>query len=80
MSEDITPPCFAVAAIMFRCIVAYSSVYSDLLCDGGSSLVRLSALSSIKAVSNPAPRDKMSRFSARGLRLLSLLVYVWSVY
>ena len=78
-SEEDAPPCCAVAAIVFRRVLPCSSVSSDPIGDGGSSVVGLGALSSVKALSSSAPSDERSRFSARGSMSFSLLVSVLSV-
>ena len=79
-SEDVAPPCSVVAAIVFRRVLPGSSVSSDPIGDGGSDVVGLSALSSVKALSSsPSPSDERSRFSARGSRSFSLLVSVLSL-
>ena len=79
VSEDIAPPCSAVAAIVFYRVLPGSSVPSDPIGDGGSGVVGLGALSSVKALSSPSPSGERSRFSARGLMSFSLLVPVLSV-
>jgi hypothetical protein len=78
-SEDVAPPCSAVAAIVFRRVLPGSSVSSEPIGDGGSGVVGLGALSSVKALSSPSPNDDRSRFSARGSMSFSLLVSVLSV-
>jgi len=79
VSEDGAPPCSAVAAIVFRRVLPGSSVSSDPIGDGGSDVVGLGALSSVKALSSPSPSDERSRFSTRGSMSFSLLVSVLSV-
>jgi len=79
VSEDEAPPCSAVAAIVFRRVLPGSSVSSDPIGDGGSGVVGLGALSSVKALSSPSPSEDRSRFSARGSMSFSLLVSVLSV-
>jgi len=79
-SEEVAPPCSAVAANVFGQVLPCSSVYSDQIGDGGSGVVGLDALSSVKALSSPSPSDARSRFSARGSISFSLLVSVLSVY
>jgi len=79
VSENVAPPCSAVAAIVFHRVLPYSSVSSDPIGNGGSGVIGLGALSSVKALSRPSPGDKRSRFSARGEMLFSLLVSVLSV-
>jgi len=79
VSEDVAVPYAAIAAIVFRCVLPCSSVSSDPLGDGGSGVVGLGALSSVKALSNPSPSDERSRFSAKGSMSFSLLVSVLSV-
>ena len=64
---------------MFRRVLPGSSVSSDPIGDGGSGVVGIGALSSIKALSSPSVRDERSRFSARGSMSFSLLVSVLSV-
>jgi len=71
---------------LFRCsrhrvssCPASSSVSSDPLGDGGSGVVGLGALSSIKALSSPSPRDNRLRFSAKGSMSFSLFVLILSV-
>jgi len=49
VSEEDAPRCSAVAAIVFRWVFPCSSVSSDLNGDGGSGVVGLGALSSVKA-------------------------------
>ena len=78
-SEDVAPPCSAVAAIVFRRVLPGSSVSSDPIGDGGSGVVGLGALASVKALSSPSPSDDRSRFSARGWMSFSLLVCVLPV-
>ena len=65
-SEDLAPHCSAVAAIVFGRVRPISSVSSEPIGDGGSGVVGLGALSSIRALSRPSPSDDRSRFSARG--------------
>ena len=64
---------------MFRRVLPGSSVSSESIGDGGSGVVGLGALSSVKALSSPSPSDDRSRFSARGSMSFSLLVSVLSV-
>jgi len=78
-TEDVAPPCSAVAAIVFRRVLPGSSVSSDPIGDGGSGVVGLGALSSVKALSSPSPSHDRSRFSARGSISFSLVVSVLSV-
>ena len=79
VSEDVAPPCSAVAAIVFRSVLPCSSVSSDPLGDSGSGVVGLGALSSIKTLSSPSPSDARSKFSAMGSMSFSLLVSVLSL-
>jgi len=79
VSEDVAPPCSAVAAIVFRRVMPCSSVSSDPLGDAGSGVVGLGTLPSIKALSSPSPSNERSRFSARGSMSFFLLVSVVSV-
>ena len=79
MSEDVAPPCSPVVAIVFRRVLPGSAVSSDPIGDGGSGVVGLGALTSVKALSSPSPSDERSRFYARGSMLFSLLVSVLSV-
>ena len=79
VSQGVTPPCSVVAAIGFRRVLLGSSVSSDPIGDGGSGVVGLGALSSVKALSSPSPSDERSRFSARGSISFSLLVSVLPV-
>jgi len=79
VSENVAPPCSAVAAIVFGRVLPGYSVSSDPIGHGGSGVVGLGALSSVKALSSPSPSDDRSRFSARGSMLFSLLVSVVSV-
>jgi len=79
MSEDVAPACSAIAAIVFRRVLPGSSLSSDPIGDGGSGVVGLGALSSVKALSSPSPSDDRSRFSARGSMSFSLLVSVLSL-
>ena len=74
--EDLAPSCSAVAAIVFRRVLPGSSVSSDPIGDGGSSVVGLGALSSVNARSSPSPSDERSRFAARGSMSFSLLVSI----
>jgi len=78
-SEDVAPPCSAVAAIVFRRVLPGFSVSSDPIGDDGFGVVGLGALSSVKALSSPSPSDNRWRFSARGSMSFSLLVSVLSV-
>jgi len=78
-SEDVTPPCSAVAAIVFRRVLPGSSVPTDPIGDGGSGVVGLGALASVKALSSPSPSNERLRFSARGSMWFSLWVSVLSV-
>jgi len=77
--KDLASPCCVVAAIMFRRVVACSSLSSDPAGDGGSAVVGLGARSSLKGLSNPSSSDERSRFSAKGLMLSSLFFPVLSV-
>ena len=70
--------CSVVATSVFRLVLPWSSVSSDPIGDGGSGVVGLGALSSVKSLSSPSPSDERSRFSARGSMSLSLLVSVLS--
>jgi len=79
VSKEIAPPCSAVAAIVFRRVFPCSSVSSDPLGDGGSGVVGLGALSSVKAVSSPSASGERLRFSTRESMSFSLLVSVLSV-
>jgi len=79
VSEDLVPPCSAVAAIVFRRVLPGSSVSSDPIGDGGSGVLGLGALSSVKALSSPSSSDDRSRFSTRGSMSFSLVVSVLSV-
>jgi len=79
VSENVAPPCSAVAAIVFRRVLPASSVSSDPIDDGGSDVVGLGALSSPNALSSPCSSDERSRFSAKGSMSFSLLVSVLSV-
>jgi len=79
VSEDVAPPCSAVVTIVCGRVLPCSSVSSDPLGDGGSGVVGLGAVSSIKALSSPSSSDERSRFSARGSMSFSLLVSVLSV-
>jgi len=79
VSADDAPPCPAVAPIMFRRVLPCSSVSSHPRGDGGSGVVGLGALPSVKALASPSPSDERSRFSARGLMLFALLVSVLNV-
>jgi len=78
VSEDVAPGCSAVVIIVFRRVLPCSSVSCNPLGDGGSGVVGLGALSSVKALSNSSPSDERSRFSAWGSMSLSLLVYILS--
>ena len=79
VSEKVVPPCSVVASIVFRRVLPCSSVSSDPLGDGGSGVVGLGALSSVKALSSPSPSDERSRFSARGSMSFSSFVFVLSL-
>ena len=79
VSEDIAPPCSAVAAIVFRLVLPCCSFSSDPLGAGGSGVVGLGALCSVKALSSHSPSHERSRFSDRGSMWFSLLVSVLSV-
>ena len=79
VSADVPPPCSTVAAIVFRRVLPCSSISTDAIGDGGSGVVVLVALSSMKALVTPSPSDERSRFSARGSMSFSLLVAVLSV-
>jgi len=79
VSEDVAPPGSAVAAIVFRRLLPGSSVSCDPIGDGGSGVVGVGALSSVKAFSSPSPSDDRSRFSSRGSMSFWLLVSVLSV-
>jgi len=79
VSEDVAPACSAVAAIVFRRVLPGSSVSSDPIGDGGSGVVGLGALTSVKALSSPSPSEDRSRFSARGSMSVSSSVSVLSV-
>jgi len=79
VSEDVAPACSAVAAIVFRRVLPGSSVSSDPIGDGGSGVVGLGALSSVKPLSSPSFSDERLKFSARGSMSFSLLVSVLSV-
>jgi len=59
ISEDVAPACSVVAAIVFRLVLPCSSVSSDPIGDGGTGVVGLGALSSLKALSRPSPSDEM---------------------
>jgi len=80
VSEDVAPRCSAVAAIVFRRVLPCSSVSSDPIGDGGSGVVGLGAISSVKALASPSPNNETSRFSARGSMSFSLSVSVLSVF
>jgi len=77
VSEDVAPPCSAVAAIVFPRVLPCSSVSSNPSGDAGSGVVGVGALSSIKAFARASPRDERSRFSARGSMSFSLLFSVF---
>jgi len=79
LSEDVAPPCSAVAALVFRRVLPGSSVSCDPIGDGGAGVVGLGALSSVKALSSPSPSENRARFSARGSMSFSLLVSILSV-
>ena len=78
-SEEVAPPSSLVAATVFRRVLPCFSVSSDPIGDGGSDVVGLGALSSVKGLSSPSPSDERSRLSARGSMSFSLLVSVLSV-
>jgi len=79
VSDEVAPPCSAVATILFPRVLPSSSDSYDPLGDGSSGVVGLGALSSVKALSSPSPSDERSRFSASGSMSFSLLVSVLSV-
>ena len=79
MSEDVAPPYFAVASILFRRVLPCSSVACDPLAAGGSGVLGLGAICSLKARSSASPSDERSRLSARGSMSFSLLASVLSV-
>ena len=58
VSEEVAPPASAVAAMVFRRVLPCSSVSSDPLGDGGSGVIGLAALCSVKALSSPSPSDE----------------------
>ena len=62
----------------FRRVLPGSSVSSDPVREGGSGLVWLGALSSVKALSGPSPSDERSRWSPSGSMSFSFLVSVLS--
>ena len=64
---------------MFLRVLPCSSVSSNPLGDGGSGVVGLGALSSIKALSSSSPSNERSRFAARGSKLFLLWVSALSV-
>jgi len=74
VSEEVVPPCSALATILFRRVLPCSADSSDPLGDCGSCVVGLGAPSSVKALSSLSPSDERSRFSARGSMSSSLLV------
>ena len=78
-SEEDALPCSAVAAIVFLRVLPCSSVSSDPIGDGGSGVVGLGALSTVKASSSPSSSDERARYSARESMSFSLLVSVLSV-
>jgi len=77
--EEVVSPCCGVGTIMFRRVWPCPSLSSYLASDGGSRVVGLGALSSVKALSNPYSSDKRSRLSVMGAMWSSLLVSVLSV-
>jgi len=79
VSEDIPPLWSTVAAIVFRPVLPCSSVSSDPIGNSSSGVVRLGALSSVKALASASPSDERARFSARRSMSFSLLVSVLSV-
>ena len=79
VSTAVVPPCSVVTAIVFLRVLPCSPVSSDPLGDGGSGVVWLAALSTVKALSSLSSSDQRSRFSARGSMSFSLLVSVLSV-
>ena len=79
VSAALIPPCSAVAAIVFLRVLPCSWVSSDQHGDGGSGVVGLAALCSVKALSSPSSSDERSRFSTRGSMSFSSLVSVLSV-
>ena len=80
VSEALARRCAAVAAIVFRRVLPCSSVSSDPLGDGCSTVVGLGALSSVKALSSTSPSYERLRFSAGGSMSFLLLVSVLCVY
>jgi len=79
VSEDVAAPCSVVAAIVFCRVLPGSSFSSDPIGDGGSGVVGLVALCSVKALSSPSPSDARSRISTRGSMSFSLFVSALSV-
>jgi len=79
VSEDVAPHCSAVAGIVFGRVLPTSSVSFDPIGDGGSGVVGLGALSSVKALSSPSPSDERLSFFTRGSMSFSLLVSALSV-
>jgi len=58
VSEEVAPSCSAVASIVFRRVLPGSSVSSDTIHDGGSGVVGLAGLFSVKALPSPSPSDE----------------------
>jgi len=79
VSDAVAHPCAALAGIVLRLVLPCSSLVFHPLGHGGSGVVGLGALSSVKALSSPSPSHERSRFSARGSMSFSLLVSVLSV-
>jgi len=73
VSEDVASPCSAVVPIVFRCVLPRSSVSSDPLGDGGSGLVGLGALSSVKALSSPSPSDEKIQIFCWGVDVVCVV-------
>jgi len=79
ISEDVAPSSSTIAPVVLRRVLRSSSLTSDPLGAGGSGVVVLGTLSSIKARSSPSASDERSRFSARGSMSFSFWVSVLSV-
>jgi len=78
--EDLVAAGAVVAAIGFCRVPPCPSLSSDVIGDGGSGVVGLGALSSVKALSSPSAIVERSRFSTNMSMLFSSFVSVLSVF
>jgi len=80
VDEDVAPSCAVVVEFVFPRPLPRSSVSSDPRGDGGSGVIGLGPISSVKALASPSPDDERVGFSNRGSMLFSSLGSVLSVY